>query len=488
MTPGPPHCIADALPATSPIAPSPAATPGAEPWTPASTHPESTQMPRRHRPGGPSAPAPSLTPENELSVTNGGVEDHSRRIPARPKVASLANQSFLRLAASSSAHSASPPGTHPCPSASPAGCPFICIRRSRKPHTSNACSVTTCTNVFLSCSITPFSIRAMSQSSLACQSSPSHAANDIVKASTCLQRKTSMINFTPSTPIDLPSNPSSTPIDHVASYPFVSANLHTVFCLNPAKPIPFPRNLTSLDLPGPVQITSHRLSAQAISVQNAFECPVASARGSRLPIKDLPSAAEPLESAEPDRAWRWTTSPPSTETGTTTITTTMLDPHPELKIHRMIPMTHWPGRDILCLAPKQTTYDRYKALVTQVDQPYWEDRSKNTALRTPWNASGNTNWQAGATNGIQSSISANPANPTPCFPLGRGIASTNPPQGQRPPAQLNATNLHETPEPLDTNPNDHDDIPDPANNQEALCTNWIQNSPWIDVLEETQEK
>ncbi|KAG5350173.1 hypothetical protein C0989_012387 [Termitomyces sp. Mn162] len=44
MTPGPPHCVADAPPTTSPIAPSPAATLGAEPWTPASTRPESMLM------------------------------------------------------------------------------------------------------------------------------------------------------------------------------------------------------------------------------------------------------------------------------------------------------------------------------------------------------------------------------------------------------------------------------------------------------------
>ncbi|KAG5346554.1 hypothetical protein C0989_000704, partial [Termitomyces sp. Mn162] len=44
-------------------------------------------------------------------------------------------------------------------------------------------------------------------------------------------------------------------------------------------------------------------------------------------------------------------------------------------------------KDVLRLAPKQTTYDRYKALVTQVDQRYWEDRSENTAPRTSWNTS-----------------------------------------------------------------------------------------------------
>ncbi|KNZ75041.1 hypothetical protein J132_05332 [Termitomyces sp. J132] len=193
MTPGPLHCIADALPATSPIAPSPAATPEAELRTPASTRPELTQMLWRHRPKGPDAPAPSLNPENEPSVTNGGMGDNSRRIPVHPEVASLANQSSLHLAASSSAHNASPSRTRPHPSTSPVGCPSICVRHSCKPRTSNAHSVAMRTDVFLSHSIASFSVRATSRSSLAHRSSPSHTANDIVKASTCLRRKTSMI-------------------------------------------------------------------------------------------------------------------------------------------------------------------------------------------------------------------------------------------------------------------------------------------------------
>ncbi|KAG5334673.1 hypothetical protein C0989_003183, partial [Termitomyces sp. Mn162] len=73
-----------------------------------------------------------------------------------------------------------------------------------------------------------------------------------------------------------------------------------VFCLDPAKNIPFPHNPTSPDLPGSVRITSHQLSAQAISAQNVFECLVTSARGSHPPSKDSPSAAEPPRSAEPD--------------------------------------------------------------------------------------------------------------------------------------------------------------------------------------------
>ncbi|KAG5337170.1 hypothetical protein C0989_010420 [Termitomyces sp. Mn162] len=108
--------------------------------------------------------------------------------------------------------------------------------------------------------------------------------------------------------------------------------------------------------------------------------------------------------------------------------------------------------------------------------------------QTPWNASSNTNWQARATNGIQSSIPTNPANPTPHFPSGQGITSTNPPPGQCPLAQLNAADLHETLEPLDTNPNDHNNILDPANDQEALCANRIWDSPWINMPEEMQEK
>ncbi|KAG5722435.1 hypothetical protein E4T56_gene579 [Termitomyces sp. T112] len=192
-TPGPLHYVADAPPTTSPIAPSPAATLEAKLRTPAPTRPESTRMPRRHHPRGSDAPTPSLNPENEPSVTNGGTGDNSQRIPACPQAASLANQSSLCLTASSSTHNASPSGTHPCPSTPPMDCPSICIRHSCKPHTSNARSVATHTEVFLSHSIASFSVHATSRSSLAWQSSPSRTANNVVKASTCLQRKTSVI-------------------------------------------------------------------------------------------------------------------------------------------------------------------------------------------------------------------------------------------------------------------------------------------------------
>ncbi|KAG5353319.1 hypothetical protein C0989_008304 [Termitomyces sp. Mn162] len=126
-------------------------------------------------------------------------------------------------------------------------------------------------------------------------------------------------------------------------------------------------------------------------------------------------------------------------------------------------------KDVLCLTPKQTTYNGYKALITQ-------------------NTSGNTNWQARAANGTQSSIPTNPANPTLHFSPGQGTTSTNQLLEQCPPAQLNATNLHKTLEPLDAKPNNHNNVLDSANNQEALCMNKIWDRPWIDVPEDTQEK
>ncbi|KAG5335185.1 hypothetical protein C0989_001976, partial [Termitomyces sp. Mn162] len=81
-----------------------------------------------------------------------------------------------------------------------------------------------------------------------------------------------------------------------------------------------------------------------------------------------------------------------------------------------------------------------------------------------------------------------PANPAPHFPSGQGPSSTNQSPGQCPPAQLNAADLHEALEPLDANPDDLNNVPDSANDQEALCTNKIQDKLWIDIPEETQER
>ncbi|KAG6884111.1 hypothetical protein C0993_001365, partial [Termitomyces sp. T159_Od127] len=40
-------------------------------------------------------------------------------------------------------------------------------------------------------------------------------------------------------------------------------------------------------------------------------------------------------------------------------------------------------KDVLHLAPKQPSYSGYKALITQIDQQYWEDCSMYSALQVP---------------------------------------------------------------------------------------------------------
>ncbi|KAG5348881.1 hypothetical protein C0989_007444, partial [Termitomyces sp. Mn162] len=117
---------------------------------------------------------------------------HLRRTPAWPEVASLASQSSLCPAASSSARN-KPPSNATChPSATSMGCTSCCVRCSHKPCTSNTHSIATCTEVSRSHCSTPFSLCATSRSSHTCQSSPSRTINTVVKASTCRCRKTSM--------------------------------------------------------------------------------------------------------------------------------------------------------------------------------------------------------------------------------------------------------------------------------------------------------
>ncbi|KAG5726631.1 hypothetical protein E4T56_gene5552 [Termitomyces sp. T112] len=79
MTPGPLHYAVDALPATSPPSPSPAATLEADPWASVPTCLESMRMLRRHHPREPGAPAPNLAP-NTI---------HLPRWPANPPSALL---------------------------------------------------------------------------------------------------------------------------------------------------------------------------------------------------------------------------------------------------------------------------------------------------------------------------------------------------------------------------------------------------------------
>ncbi|KAG6867100.1 hypothetical protein C0993_006845 [Termitomyces sp. T159_Od127] len=111
--------------------------------------------------------------------------------------------------------------------------------------------------------------------------------------------------------------------------------------------------------------------------------------------------------------------------------------------------------DILRLAPKQPSYDGYKALVTQINQRYWKDYSEYLP------------------------------------PLEQGPANVNQPPGPCPQTQLNAADTQEA---LDPNQADSDLPTDPhntsdyANNKEALHVSRFRNWLWIDVLEETQEK
>ncbi|KAG6876689.1 hypothetical protein C0993_001200 [Termitomyces sp. T159_Od127] len=56
-------------------------------------------------------------------------------------------------------------------------------------------------------------------------------------------------------------------------------------------------------------------------------------------------------------------------------------------------------KDVLCLTPKQPSYNGYKALVTQINQQYWEDRSEYSAPHALWNSSRNSNQQTGAAAG-----------------------------------------------------------------------------------------
>ncbi|KAG5348490.1 hypothetical protein C0989_010423, partial [Termitomyces sp. Mn162] len=114
---------------------------------------------------------------------------------------------------------------------------------------------------------------------------------------------------TPSTPIDPPSNPGSTPIDHTAAYPFASANLPYGLLPEPCQDCPI--SLQS-DFSGPPQICPDHIPLAICTGHQCperFECLVTSARGSRLPSKDLPSTAEPPRSAEPDNHQLRTTLP-----------------------------------------------------------------------------------------------------------------------------------------------------------------------------------
>ncbi|KAG6886998.1 hypothetical protein C0992_001263 [Termitomyces sp. T32_za158] len=106
-------------------------------------------------------------------------------------------------------------------------------------------------------------------------------------------------------------------------------------------------------------------------------------------------------------------------------------------------------KDVLQLAPKQPAYNSYKALVMQVDQCYWEDRSEYNNTRTQWNSGGQT-WQAGTLNNTTNPRPPNtapPATPGAQPPFVRNPVNSSQTPGLRPPAQLNASDTIKASEP-----------------------------------------
>ncbi|KAG6870858.1 hypothetical protein C0992_012259 [Termitomyces sp. T32_za158] len=131
----------------------------------------------------------------------------------------------------------------------------------------------------------------------------------------------------------------------------------------------------------------------------------------------------------------------------------------------------------------------------RVNQRYWEDRSEYSNARTQWNARGQT-WQPGAPNNAANPRPPNPAPPaTPGTqpPFTRNPISNNQSSGPRPPAQLNASDTIEAPEPNpDETPNPDARVDDSTlpEDEEALRANQFRSSskPWIDVPLDVQER
>ncbi|KAG6894854.1 hypothetical protein C0993_010591, partial [Termitomyces sp. T159_Od127] len=111
-------------------------------------------------------------------------------------------------------------------------------------------------------------------------------------------------------------------------------------------------------------------------------------------------------------------------------------------------------KDILHLAPKQPSYDVYKALVTQINQWYWEDCSEYSV---PCN---------------QTTGAVPPPNSAARLALGQGPANVNCPLEPCPQMQLNAANMQKALDPNQAKPDlptDPHNTLDYANNEEALC-------------------
>ncbi|KAG6874556.1 hypothetical protein C0992_007521 [Termitomyces sp. T32_za158] len=131
--------------------------------------------------------------------------------------------------------------------------------------------------------------------------------------------------------------------------------------------------------------------------------------------------------------------------------------------------------NVLCIAPKQTSFEGLKHLVTQIDQRHWEDQAILPTARQPGEAS---------------------AAPVPCSPgqqppyPGSTQWRPKPPLCSLSNAQLQAAEIRKQPEEyLDDDAEDPDNSVDDLDEDEHLNANHACNTghPWIAVPEEMKE-
>ncbi|KAG6883263.1 hypothetical protein C0992_009264, partial [Termitomyces sp. T32_za158] len=148
--------------------------------------------------------------------------------------------------------------------------------------------------------------------------------------------------------------------------------------------------------------------------------------------------------------------------------------------------------NVLCIAPKQTTFEGLKHLVTQIDQRHWEDQAILPTARQPGEVSaapGTSRWPRPLF--PRTPPGKPPARPgnnphTPGAPSG----DQNPCPVARPNAQLQAAEVGEQAEEyLDNNAENPSESVDDPDEDEYLNANHAHNTgrPWIAVPEETKE-
>ncbi|KAG6892956.1 hypothetical protein C0992_011754, partial [Termitomyces sp. T32_za158] len=148
--------------------------------------------------------------------------------------------------------------------------------------------------------------------------------------------------------------------------------------------------------------------------------------------------------------------------------------------------------NVLCIAPKQTSFESLKHLVTQIEQRHWEDQAILPTTRQPGEvpaAPGTSRWPRPLF--PCNSPGKPPARPgnnphTPGAPSGDRI----PCPVARPNAQLQAAEIGEQhKEYLDNNAKDPDESVDDPDKDKRLNANHACNTgrPWIAVPEKTKE-